>query len=76
MTSEEREALLAALSVIFTSLRQLEMKADALAHALGQEDADFQLDYQRGLAESGKRTLDDPSITLEYLRKILGKNTK
>jgi hypothetical protein len=75
MTSEEREALLAALSAIFTDLRQLQMKADALAHALGQTDAHFQLDYQRGLAESGKRTLNDPSTTLEYLRRILGMNT-
>ena|ERR1700677_3307057 len=76
MTSEEKEALLATLSVIFGDLRQLRIKLDALAHALGQTDANFQLDYQRGLAESGKHVLDDPGTTLEYLRKILGTNTQ
>ena len=75
MTGEEREALLTALSVILVSLRQVEMKTDALAHALGQTDAGFQLDYQRSLAESGKQTLNDPNTTLEYLRKTLGRNT-
>jgi hypothetical protein len=75
MTSEEREALLAALAIIFADLRRLQISADALAHALGQTDAGFQLDYQRSLADRGKQTLNDPNTTLEYLRKILGMNT-
>jgi hypothetical protein len=74
MTQEEREAVLAVLTEIVATLRQVEIKIDAAVDTLIAALPDHHQEYQKAL-KSNQTLVDNHLSQLgEYLRKTLGKS--